>query len=475
MAPIGGAISFICTGGTTYAVARYQLFDITFFLKKGVQYAIFSSVIGSTYLLIVLTSSLIMQGLLEFEKGFAYTTFIFITLLFYQPILEFAQQAVDKLFSRNRPDYEAAMDAVSSAVQNEFEAPKIIQTLLASICQILQISSCHLLVWNEKEQIITYARQDFRTTRLQALRQGRYEEMKQLAPATSLPLCGSWRDQKLGELYLEEKISEQPLTEREKSLLQSLLNQSLLAIHRADLVKELKDKEVLAKVGQCAASINHEIKNLVSPLQSCIYRVRRNAGPEILPLIENARERCSDILALTEDLRNYSRPIKLQRHTLNLSGLLNAVISDIQRLEISKNIQIVQDYSSGAEVFADGYRLRQVVFNLMKNACEAVQHQSLKEIVVGVGANNGNVQISVKDSGPGISRANRKFVFEPFKTTKGPKGTGLGLALAKKYIEAHDGRIVFESIPGNGTTFYLYLPSVAGSEAMLQLLDNDSS
>jgi signal transduction histidine kinase len=111
--------------------------------------------------------------------------------------------------------------------------------------------------------------------------------------------------------------------------------------------------------------------------------------------------------------------------------------------------------SGAAVAIADRSRLRQVVFNLMKNAVEAAAPEG--DVDVLIGASGDTVELSVKDTGPGIAAEARQRVFEPFFTTK-PGGTGLGLAVSRAIARAHGGDIDVRNGDQGGAVFTLRLP-----------------
>src|SRR5262249_24035463 len=129
-----------------------------------------------------------------------------------------------------------------------------------------------------------------------------------------------------------------------------------------------------------------------------------------------------------------------------------AVKNGIQlALEADPNVQFVQ---------ADERRIRQVVFNLLSNAVKFTPQGG--SVVIGSAQQNGEVLVSVKDTGPGVAPEDQQRIFEEFQQTEvgqeQKEGTGLGLALARKLVELHGGRIWVESEPGSGATFTFTLP-----------------
>jgi len=115
-------------------------------------------------------------------------------------------------------------------------------------------------------------------------------------------------------------------------------------------------------------------------------------------------------------------------------------------------------------VSVDSIQLEQVLLNLIRNSLEAMQSakSATKEVTLSSGVNaEGWVQISVADTGPGIDAKTLQHIFEPFMTSKGSAGMGMGLSICRSIMEAHNGRLWAESVPGQGATFYVTLPRAA--------------
>jgi two-component system, LuxR family, sensor kinase FixL len=108
-------------------------------------------------------------------------------------------------------------------------------------------------------------------------------------------------------------------------------------------------------------------------------------------------------------------------------------------------------------VLVDKVQIHQVILNLMRNAIEAMQETSRRELTISAGRRDGDTaEISVKDTGPGISRQIAEQLFQPFVTTK-PQGMGVGLSISRSIIEAHGGHLWAEPNPDGGTVFRLTL------------------
>ena len=114
-------------------------------------------------------------------------------------------------------------------------------------------------------------------------------------------------------------------------------------------------------------------------------------------------------------------------------------------------------------VKGDRVQLQQVILNLLHNAMDAMadEHDQMRRVVIGVCANHESVNVSVRDSGPGLRPGTEDMVFEPFYTTKA-RGIGMGLSIVRSIVEAHDGSIRAVREPAHGAVFELRLPREPG-------------
>ncbi len=202
----------------------------------------------------------------------------------------------------------------------------------------------------------------------------------------------------------------------------------------------------------------HEVRNYLS-------LARAQAQIIAMGLSTDPRQDAARILAtidrLDMALQRFKRlqgPLSLEPRPCRVSAVLQEVSLLFSAVARQQGIElVVEGPASGDEegIWADPDALRDVLINLVQNAVEATPGPGTVRLWQTADAEG--VTLCVQDQGSGIGPEEARRIFEPFYTTK-QRGTGLGLAICERVVAEHEGRIWFESAPGQGTTFYVWLP-----------------
>ncbi len=227
-----------------------------------------------------------------------------------------------------------------------------------------------------------------------------------------------------------------------------------------NLEAELAHSDRLASVGRLAAGVAHEIGNPVTGIASLAQNLRHEKDPEVTrqsieEIIEQTR-RISDILGTLKSFSRGSRHLQ-QRETFALSEAVDQAVHLLQLTHRHDSIRFEASCPPHIVMTGNHQQLSQVLVNLLSNAADASRPGDRVDLLAR--AHDGEAIIEVMDQGQGIPEDLQETVFEPFYTTKPTgQGTGLGLSLAYKIIEDHNGTLRIDSQPGLGTRVVLTLP-----------------
>ena len=220
----------------------------------------------------------------------------------------------------------------------------------------------------------------------------------------------------------------------------------------------LRQSEKLAVVGRLASSIAHEINNPLEAVTNLLYlcgedlRGQPGALQEYVAMAQTELARVTHIV--TQTLRFHRQSTSAAR--TSLSALLEPVlVLHAGRLHAA-SICVEKDFAADDRVICCDGEIRQVLANLVGNAIDAMPRGG--RLLLRTQRIGGGVVVTVADTGSGVSPQTRTKLFQPFHTTKGATGSGLGLWVSKEIIDRHQGRVALRSVVGKGTVFRVWLP-----------------
>jgi PAS domain S-box-containing protein len=230
---------------------------------------------------------------------------------------------------------------------------------------------------------------------------------------------------------------------------------------RVDLEARVREQTALARLGEMAAVIAHEVKNPLAAVRGAIQVIggRLPAGSQDTPVIAEILARIDALNDLIKDLLLFARTPQPRIQPVDLSSLLRATAEFLLGDPALSDLRI-DVVGHPTTIDGDAELLRIVFENLLLNAAQAMQGHGI--VTVMSSAKDEVYEVTIADTGPGLSAEARANLFRPFFTTKA-RGTGLGLATAKRLIELHSGSIVVHSVVGGGTTVTVTLPAAGPS------------
>jgi signal transduction histidine kinase len=288
-----------------------------------------------------------------------------------------------------------------------------------------------------------------------------------------VPMKG--RHETVGVLYLDTRTSARELVTRNETagkfnpdhlaLAGAIGHQAALAIEETRYHQAMVQAERLAAIGQTIAALSHSIKNILQGLRSGGDILKMGLAEKNEALVQQGwkivEKNQGKIYDLVLDMLSYSK----EREPLIEETDLNGVVRDVLELLAGRAKEMgirvesrLDDKLPSAQADPEG--LHRALLNIVGNALDAVEERKHPGVAVTTSLEADGVwaRITVLDNGPGIGPEQLRDLFKPFTSSKGAKGTGLGLAVSRKILREHGGDVLVQSQPGKGSKFILRLP-----------------
>ena len=217
--------------------------------------------------------------------------------------------------------------------------------------------------------------------------------------------------------------------------------------------------EKQASIDELSATIAHEIRNPIAAAKSLVQQMGED--PLSVENVEYAKVALEELDRVERRISHLLKYAKEEDYTLspvNLSSVVDSALTQMKAKLDAAKVNVARNYIGGPTIVADGEKLRQVFANILDNAIDAMEAVAEGRRIDLFIENGGRAAtVRVRDNGCGIAADRIDRIFNPFFTTK-DKGTGLGMAISKKIVEAHEGSIDVVSDTGSGTEFLVKLP-----------------
>ena len=272
----------------------------------------------------------------------------------------------------------------------------------------------------------------------------------------------------IGVLEVLNKRSGKPFDKEDIELMKIIASEAGLAIENAYLYSESLVNAKLAAAGQTMLSLSHDIKNILNGLLGGLSLVDEGFQSKTTDYVDTGwgmvKKNVERISELILDMLDFSSKKKPLYQKVNIRDFVRETANIYQDKMQEKNCSFEYEFDEKLnEVEIDFQGMHRALLNLVSNAYDVIPEKKgiifLQAKLLSPGK---KFQITIRDNGPGIAPENLKKLFELFFTTKGHKGTGLGLAVVNKIVQEHKGKIDVNSKVGEGTVFTITLPVGSG-------------
>ena len=274
-----------------------------------------------------------------------------------------------------------------------------------------------------------------------------------------------FKEELFGVIHLDSEIANYTYTDDQLLLLTAIGVQTGLALSNLRLYSERLQRERLAAIGQTVASLSHSVKNIIQGLRGGAEVVDLGLRKNNMKAVHNGwgvvTRNLDRISQLTMNMLAFSKQRKPDLEMTSITAALTEAVQLVQQQYDAKQVALLLDLDEHVPpVPLDVAGIHQAILNLLNNALDAVEAKTgAVTLSCEYDEHAHAVRITVADNGVGIDPEDARRLFEPFYSTKGLKGTGLGLAVTKKIVEEHGGTIEVDASHEQGTIFTITLPT----------------
>lgn len=269
-----------------------------------------------------------------------------------------------------------------------------------------------------------------------------------------------WQNQVIGTIDVMDDSSRRIFTNDDLKLLTRFANHAAIAVENARLFERLLRAERLAAIGETAAMVGHDLRNPLQGIAGAVFLLsdqpaRTEEEKRLLEMIESSVDYSNRII---NDLLDYSGEMRVRLVETTVKAL---VADSLSTLKIPANVVVEDSALDEPTIGVDRDKMRRALVNIVKNAFDAMPQGG--RLKIGSAQLDDKITISFSDTGVGMPEQVMQNLWKPLQTTKA-KGLGLGLAICKRIIDAHDGSISVESVQGSGTTITITLRAKPNSQ-----------
>ena len=492
-----------------YAILKYRLMDIRVAVKRSTVFSGLVITITAAYALAAfLLSWVVFGGVYTFRTQIIVGLIVaFLIAIGFRPLYDWLRRTTDTFLFKGEYRPQELMADISDVLSRTLDLDIVINTLEKQISRALRIAKMDVVVLRDiksLEKIVTHFKKQKEVLVLEELKRKHAEkakfdnsfllikELEKLKAALVVPLL--LKEKLVGLFLLSAKKSGEMFTNEDIKTLEAIASQAAIAIENARLYEEMKDfsKTLQKEVNRQTQSLrkanirleqldkaksefislaSHQLRTPLSIIKGYISMILEGTWGETnqkqkehLEKVYLSNER---LIKLVEDLLTVSRiesgRLEFDLQPLALDNLTENIVKEFSQLVAKKGLYLkyIKPKKLLPKVKADPLKIRQVIQNLIDNA---LYYTKKGGATVSLKTEKNKVVFSIQDTGIGISSEEQVTLFEKFSRGKGvtrmhTEGTGLGLYLAAKLIQAHQGKIWVESEgKGRGSAFYFELP-----------------
>lgn len=262
----------------------------------------------------------------------------------------------------------------------------------------------------------------------------------------------------VGVFQMLNKKTGGAFTEEDVEFLDALSAGASIAVQNAKMAQELVKSERLSSIGQMASAIIHDIKNPMNTIRVYAQVMKKKSGnEEAVKLADEMIRQVDRLVNMLQEILDFSRGVSATNfEEVPLGDTMDAIMGFIEKDLVKHNIELIRDFRYTGPVVMDSDKMTRVFYNIASNARDAMPNGG--KLTVRTELRDSEVYFEFTDTGTGMPEEVKRRIFEPFVTYGKKHGTGLGMAIVKKVLDDHKGRIEIDSEVGKGTTMRFIIP-----------------
>jgi signal transduction histidine kinase len=484
----------------SYAIVKHRLMDISIVFKKGTTYALLMFLLFIPLLLISILSQKLFFGQISYLHSFIVFALLFLAGILFYKIKPGTEKVVEQLLFRDRYDYRETLRKFSKAMVSILDLESLSQRIVETITQTMGVEKASLFLWDEEKgsyslfesknmKMTSSTSQLHRDNPLphylqkigeiiirEELAKGAnvpelnevVKEMSLLESEVSIPFIS--KGELVGMINLGYKFNRDIYSHEDMELLDTLANETAIAIENARLYEDLKRSKSyirradrLASLGTLTAGLAHEIRNPLVALKTLTQLLPERLEDEEFrnQFLKIASGEVDRISSLVTELLDFARPSDPKLEFENINTILDGMILLVSTETKKKQINVMKSYAPDLpSIQIDREQIKQVFLNILINAIQAISKNGKITVKTRSFVKPGGepyIQIEFTDTGCGIPEEHLEDIFNPFFTTKSA-GSGLGLSISHQIVQDHRGYIDVESHLDKGSSFFINLP-----------------
>lgn len=501
---IGPTSFVIFVSSCSYAIVKHRLMDIDVALQKGTAYAIsFAIVIVPLWAIIMVLQNVIF-GYVNYVFSMLFLLIVSLSSILFSLIKPHAERTLEQKIFGEKYAYRSILTNFGKEIVTIMDLESLCEKVIETTSNTMRIDKASIFVldvekkqyvlqqhknlektshqekdfvllsqkdplinWLEKDKNIIVKEEWEKRTRSPDLKDV-LDRMKSLQSEICIPLLAKGR--LIGLINFGQKTEKEMYSDEDIDLLETLANQTAIAIENAKLYEDLKKQKAimhradrLASLGTLTAGLAHEIRNPLVAIKTLTQLLPERFDDEEFrrDFVTIASGEVDRISALVSELLEFSRPTEPQLQLESIQEIMDGMILLISTEVKKRNLEIVRQYEDSLPPVAiDREQIKQVFLNILLNAIEATDEGGQVSVEIRTFSRKSGekfLQVEIRDTGCGISEDHLEDVFTPFFTTK-DKGSGLGLSISHQIIQEHRGTISVESRTGQGSSFVVNFP-----------------